>query len=227
MSFCIMVHSLVQSNLYWPASSLLHTLLQRKENPSSIFEYLFDSYKRFNFCSAYGFDLLIQSYVQNRRVLDSVLIVKLMQGCNVFPEVRTLSAVLHGLVKIRQFDMVIRLFDELFSRSGLQPDVYVYTALVRSLLALKEYDSAIEAMSWVEKNGCKLNVVIYNVLIRGLCKGGRVFEAVDVKKALGSKGLGADVVTYCTLLLGLCTVEEFGIARELVDEMLEFGACTE
>ncbi|KAL0390192.1 UNVERIFIED_CONTAM: putative pentatricopeptide repeat-containing protein [Sesamum calycinum] len=223
-SFCLLVHSLVQSKLYWPASSLLQTLLERKEDPSFVFRIFCDSYKRCDFCSAYGFDLLVQSYVQSRRVLDSVLVVKSMKECGLFPEVRTLSAVLNGLIRIRKFDMVLGLFDEMFVRSGLQPDVYVYTAVIRSLCELQDYDRAKEMVSWVEKNGwCKLNVVTYNVLIHGLCKSGRVWEAVEIKKMLAPKALRADVVTYCTLVLGLCKVDEFGIARDLVDEMVEYG----
>ncbi|EYU34904.1 hypothetical protein MIMGU_mgv1a023254mg, partial [Erythranthe guttata] len=209
--------------LYWPASSLLQTLLDREQNHRSavVFRTLFDCYKRFDFYSAYAFDLLIQSYVQSRKVLDSVVVVKSMKECGLFPEVRTVSAVLNGLIRIRRSDMVLVLFDEMFvGNDGLRPDVYVYTAVIRSLCELKDYDRAKEIISSVEKNGdCKLNVVAYNVLIHGLCKSGRVWEAVEIKKTLGFKSLKADVVTYCTLVLGLCRVDEFGLARDLVNEM--------
>ncbi|KAK6163210.1 hypothetical protein DH2020_000074 [Rehmannia glutinosa] len=223
-SFCLLVHSLVQSKHYWPASSLLQSLLERKENPGFVFQNLFDSYKRFDFYSLYGFDLLVQSYVQSRRILDSIMVVRSMKECGLFPEVRTISAVLHGLIRIRRFDMVLGLFDEMFVGYGLSPDVYVYTAVIRSLCELKDYDRAKEIVSWVENSGgCKLNLVTYNVLIHGLCKSGRVSEAVEIKKTLGLKDLRADVVTYCTLVLGLCRVDEFVFARGLVDEMVEYG----
>ncbi|KAL8048644.1 hypothetical protein ABFX02_07G080300 [Erythranthe guttata] len=222
-SFCLLAHSLVQSRLYWPASSLLQTLLDREQNHRSavVFRTLFDCYKRFDFYSAYAFDLLIQSYVQSRKVLDSVVVVKSMKECGLFP----VSAVLNGLIRIRRSDMVLVLFDEMFvGNDGLRPDVYVYTAVIRSLCELKDYDRAKEIISSVEKNGdCKLNVVAYNVLIHGLCKSGRVWEAVEIKKTLGFKSLKADVVTYCTLVLGLCRVDEFGLARDLVNEMVGYG----
>lgn len=41
-------------------------------NYDFIFENLFDSYKRFKFFRLYGFDLLVRSYVRNRRVLAYV-----------------------------------------------------------------------------------------------------------------------------------------------------------
>ncbi|EYU18951.1 hypothetical protein MIMGU_mgv1a0208821mg, partial [Erythranthe guttata] len=226
-SFCLLVHSLVQSRLYWPASSLLQTLLDRERNHQSavVFRNLFDCYKRFDFYSAYAFDLLIQSYVHSRKVLDSVVVVKSMKECGLFPEVRTVSAVLNGLIRIRRSDMVLVLFDEMFvGYDELRPDVYVYTAVIRSLCELKDYDRAKEVITSVENSGdCKLNVVAYNVLIHGLCKSGRVWEAVEIKKTLGFKSLRADVVTYCTLVLGLCRVDEFGLARDLVNEMVDYG----
>lgn len=117
-SFCLLIHSLAHSKLYWPASSLLQTLLQINGEPRSIFRELFDSYRRFDFYSVYGFDLLVQSYLQGRRVSDSVLIVRLMKECDLLPEVRTLSAVLNGLIKMRQFEMAVGLFDEFFCGSS-------------------------------------------------------------------------------------------------------------
>jgi pentatricopeptide repeat protein len=62
--------------------------------------------------------------VQNKRLSDGVLVVKLMKGNKLLPEVRTRNALLNGLVRIRQFDLVLRLFDE-FAISGIRPDVYM------------------------------------------------------------------------------------------------------
>lgn len=155
-SFCILIHGLVQSNLVWPASSVLQTLILRgPNNPTLIFESLMNSYESCNFSSTYGFDLLIQTYVHYKRVLDSVLIVRLMRECRILPEVRTFSAVLNGLIVIKKFNLVLELFDEIVD-VGLRPDVYTYTAVVRSLCELKDFDRAKEIIDLMESNGCEL-----------------------------------------------------------------------
>nr|GMC71374.1 putative pentatricopeptide repeat-containing protein At5g59900 isoform X1 [Ipomoea batatas] len=142
-SFCILVHALVQSNHFWPACSLLQTLLQRGLNPRLVFEELLNSYKRFNFVSSLGFDLLIQSYVQNRKVLDAVLILRLMGECRLMAEFRTLGAVFGGLIRIRRYNIALSLFDEVVGW-GVQPDCYMSTAVVKSWCELKDFDKAKE-----------------------------------------------------------------------------------
>ena len=148
-SFCILIHALVQSSHYWPASSLLQTLLLRGLNPEGLFESFLDSYRRCNVSTTIGFDLLIQTYVQNRREADGLLIVKLMMDCELLPQIRTLSGVLNGLIRIRQFHKVLHLFDETVN-SGLRPDVYVYTAVVQALCELKDFTRAREVIQQIE-----------------------------------------------------------------------------
>lgn len=133
----------------------------------------------------------MHNYVQNKRVLDGVVVVRLMRECKLVPEVRTLNAVLNGLVRIRHFNVVLQLFDE-FVNVGLRPDGYMYTVVVKSLCELKDLHKAKEVIWYAESNGCELSVVTYNVLIHGLCKIQRVWEAVEIKNMLSRKGLKAD-----------------------------------
>ncbi|CAN6894518.1 unnamed protein product [Brassica oleracea] len=45
-SFCVLIHTMVKSNLFWPASSLLQTLLLRRLNPSEDFHALYTCYEK-------------------------------------------------------------------------------------------------------------------------------------------------------------------------------------
>lgn len=113
--------------------------------------------------------------MQNKRVLDGVVVVRLMRECEILAEVRTLNALFNGLVRIRHFNMVLQLFDE-FVNVGLRPDAYMYTAVARSLCELKDVNKAKEVIQYAESNKCELSVVTYNVLIHGLCKCQRARE---------------------------------------------------
>ncbi|GAB2286656.1 hypothetical protein Dimus_021052 [Dionaea muscipula] len=219
-------HHVEKAKLYWPACSVLQTLYHTNSlSPCQVFDEFLRSYRSSQFRCTYGFDLLIKNYVQNRRILDSVTILKCSLQSGVVLEVRTLSAVLHGLVRIRRFNLVVELFSEIANNGDkIQPDVYLYTAVVHSLCELKDIVGAKELVQKVESGGgCQLNLVTYNVLIHGLCKNRRVWEALEVKRFLNQKGLQPDGVTYCTLVLGLCRVEEFGVAVKLIDEMVGLG----
>ncbi|KAK4783599.1 hypothetical protein SAY86_007973 [Trapa natans] len=222
-AFSILIHALVQINLLWPASSLLQTLLLRELNPRELFGELLSWYRKCEFSSSLGFDLMIQVYTQNGRVLDAVLIFKLMvDESNLLPEMRTLSGLLNGLARARQFCLTLELFGYILNL-GLQLDGFAYTAVVRSLCEMKDLIRAEEVVCLMEKSGCELNMVTYNVLINGLCRNQRISDAIRVKNSLSQKGLRADIVTYCILLLGHCRAHEFYHGMELMTEMLGLG----
>jgi hypothetical protein len=77
-----------------------------------VFDKFLESHKQCKFSSTLGFDFLVQSYLQSTRVLDVVIVVKLMLANSLFPEVRTLSTLLNGLLRIRNFLLVWEIFYE-------------------------------------------------------------------------------------------------------------------
>ncbi|XP_047330858.1 putative pentatricopeptide repeat-containing protein At5g59900 [Impatiens glandulifera] len=225
-SFCILIHSLIQSGHVWPASSLLQTLILRGSNePIFVFESLLVALRETNFSSTYGFDLLVQTYLRYKRVLDSVIVVRLMRDFSIKPEARTVSAVLNALIRTKQFELALNLFDEV-STAGLQPDPFMLTAAIKCLCELQDLERAKEMVKEMEEsNVCELNIVTYNILIHGLCKGNRALEAIEIKNNLGRNRLNLkpDIVTYCTLIFGLCSIKELKMAEDLTIEMLELG----
>ncbi|CAN7134166.1 unnamed protein product, partial [Brassica rapa subsp. narinosa] len=87
-SFCVLIHALVQSNLFWPASSLLQTFLLRGLNPSEAFHVLYACYEKCKLgsSSSSSFDLLIQHYVRSRIGLDGVLVFRFMTKVGLLPQ---------------------------------------------------------------------------------------------------------------------------------------------
>jgi pentatricopeptide repeat protein len=74
------------------------------------------------------FVLILEDIVRGNQswkvALDGVLVVKLMKENKLLPKVRTRNALLNGLVRIRQFDLVLQWFDE-FAIARIRPDVYM------------------------------------------------------------------------------------------------------
>jgi pentatricopeptide repeat protein len=87
------------------------------------FDKFLESHKQCKFSSTLGFDFLVQSYLQSTRVLDVVIVVKLMLANSLFPEVRTLSTLLNGLLRIRKFILFWEIFYESVN-AGVKPNPY-------------------------------------------------------------------------------------------------------
>jgi pentatricopeptide repeat protein len=76
------------------------------------FDKFLESHKQCKFSSTLGFDFLVQSYLQSTRVLDAVIV-----------EVRTLSTLLNGLLRIRKFILFWEIFYESVN-AGVKPNPY-------------------------------------------------------------------------------------------------------
>ncbi|PKI36414.1 hypothetical protein CRG98_043196 [Punica granatum] len=216
-SFCILIHALVQSNLFWPASSLLQTLLFRDLSPREVFGELLYWYRECGFSLSLGFDLVIQSYVQNGRALDAVLIFKLMtEESDLLPEMRTLSGLLNGLARARQFHKVVELFDHMLNL-GLEPDVFAYTAVVRSLA--EEFELGVELMNEMLRLGFVPSEAALSGLVEGLRKTGRELDAFDLVIRVGKRGAVPNLFVYNALINSLCRIDKRDDAMSLFKGM--------
>jgi len=88
------------------------------------------------------------------------------KGCR--PNVVSFNTLIKGFFRERKFDVGVAI-------AGIQPDVYMYTVVVRSLC---DFFRAKEMIRRAELNGCDLSVVMYNVLLHGLCKSRRAYSEI-------------------------------------------------
>ncbi|KAI4304644.1 hypothetical protein MLD38_040123 [Melastoma candidum] len=164
------------------------------------------------------------AYVQSGRAVNGAIFLELMAQRGLFPEVRTLSALLNGSDRCRKFKLVVHLL-ECIVWSGVQPDVYVFSVVVRSLCEMRDFVKAKEAISSMEQSGCASSVVPYNVLINGLCKNLRFRDAVDLEEAellsseLKRRGLPFNSVTYSVFINHFYKKEDSDKALQYLYEM--------
>ncbi|KAH0860215.1 hypothetical protein HID58_088476 [Brassica napus] len=99
-------------------------------NPIEAFHPLYTCYEKCKLgsSSSSSFDLLIRHYVRSRKGLDGVLVFRMMKEVSLVPQVRTLSALLHGLVHCRHYGLVMGVFEEMIN-VGVRPDLYIYSGV--------------------------------------------------------------------------------------------------
>ncbi|KAL0750959.1 hypothetical protein Bca101_032962 [Brassica carinata] len=100
-------------------------------NPIEAFHPLYTCYEKCKLgsSSSSSFDLLIRHYVRSRKGLDGVLVFRMMKEVSLVPQVRTLSALLHGLVHCRHYGLVMGVFEEMIN-VGVRPDLYIYSGVI-------------------------------------------------------------------------------------------------
>ncbi|WZZ90434.1 hypothetical protein YC2023_119013 [Brassica napus] len=127
-------------------------------NPIEAFHPLYTCYKKCKLgsSSSSSFDLLIRHYVRSRKGLDGVLVFRMMKEVSLVPQVRTLSALLHGLVHCRHYGLVMGVFEEMIN-VGVRPDLYIYSGVVHCLCELKDLSRAREMIVRMEESGCDLS----------------------------------------------------------------------
>jgi len=85
-------------------------------------------------------------------------------------------------------------------RSGLKPDKFTYTSLIRA--CVQEGDIQ-ELLFDMQEQGVQPDVVMYNTMIRSLCDKYQWFEAKKLVTEMESRGLKPDSKTYGLLMSGL------------------------
>ncbi|MCE2055685.1 hypothetical protein HAX54_043188 [Datura stramonium] len=161
--------------------------------------------------------------------MDSVLIVRLMMEHSLVPEVRTLSTVLNGLIRVRRFDLVLQLFDKAVNW-GVKPDEYIYTAVLKSFERISKLSTLVDEMglflvpreavvSRMLDNKVELTIYPYNSLVNGYCKAGKCSAAESIFNEMIDKGLDSQLLCKpISLIDGYCK-KEIHSAFRLYHEM--------
>ncbi|KAM0013084.1 putative tetratricopeptide-like helical domain superfamily [Helianthus debilis subsp. tardiflorus] len=141
-------------------------------------------------------------------------------------------------------DDALQVFDEMLQRQP-PPNIIQFTKLINSIVKMKQYSTALYAMTISINCHCQLNQVAYgfallatifkqgyspdqatyNTLINGLVLADWVFEAVELfKKLLREKVCEPDQITFGVVINGLCKVGDTSKALELL-RFMESVSC--
>ncbi|XP_021602790.2 putative pentatricopeptide repeat-containing protein At1g12700, mitochondrial [Manihot esculenta] len=98
------------------------------------------------------------------------------------------------MCKVGKINDAKELFSSLFE-IGLQPDVYVYNAIMKGLCQQGLMDEAYKVFKDMEKVGCLPNNCCYNIIIQGFLKHEDLPKASELINEMVDKGFSADAAT--------------------------------
>ncbi|KAJ9556988.1 hypothetical protein OSB04_011602 [Centaurea solstitialis] len=138
----------------------------------------------------------------------------------VVPNVITFSTLLNGLILEDRILEAERLFKKLIKMKLCEPNVVMYSTMIKGLCKVGINDTAIALLRLMDERGCKPNVITYNTIIDSLCKDEMVDDAFKLfNEMILLKGILPDVVTYSSLIRGLCNSGRWDDASKMLREM--------
>ncbi|GBG72449.1 hypothetical protein CBR_g12023 [Chara braunii] len=134
------------------------------------------------------------------------------------PDVRFYSRMMNLMGDANQTEKARELFD-LMKQEGLQPNIYIYTALTRAYGRIGMIWRGIALLQEMKKSiSCKPDIVAYNVLI-GACLRGSFWELAEgLLRDLRSNGLSATTITYNTFI---AAYGKTGMYKEMEEKLME------
>jgi pentatricopeptide repeat protein len=109
------------------------------------------------------------------------------------------NTVINALAKAGKYEESFTAFYTM-KRSGIKPDKYTYTSLVKA--CVQEGDMQ-ELLFDMQEKGVKPDLVMYNFMIKTLCEGGQWYEAKKLVTQMEAAGIAPDSMTYGFLMNGL------------------------
>ncbi|KAJ9556822.1 hypothetical protein OSB04_011436 [Centaurea solstitialis] len=136
------------------------------------------------------------------------------------PDVYTFSTLLNGLILEDRILEAERLFKKLIKGKLCEPNVVMYTTMIKGLCKVGINDTAIGLLRLMDEKGCKPDVMTYSTIIDSLCKDKMIDDALKLfNEMILHKGILPDVVTYSSLIRGLCSSGDMRKAKEIFDLM--------
>lgn len=109
------------------------------------------------------------------------------------------NTIIGALVKMGRSEDAFAMLDRM-KRSGLKPDKFTYTSLIRACV----HEGDIQELLFdMKEQNVQPDVVMYNTMIRSLCDKYQWYEAKNLITEMESRGLQPDSKTYGLLMSGL------------------------
>ncbi|XP_012845016.1 PREDICTED: putative pentatricopeptide repeat-containing protein At1g12700, mitochondrial [Erythranthe guttata] len=147
---------------------------------------------------------------------DTVFLIRKMMRMRPRPSVFELTKQLQVIVKMKQYSVALKLFDEM-RQWGAPVNVYTMNILINCCCHLRWVDFSFAVFGSFLKHGYEPNVTTFNTLLKGLFLDGNVAEAEKLfKKILTLKLCEPDDVTILTVIDELCKAGRVHTARDLL-----------
>ncbi|MFS7928010.1 putative tetratricopeptide-like helical domain superfamily [Helianthus anomalus] len=168
----------------------------------------------------YSISIAIKCCCRMSRTNDGFALLASCFRRAVVPNVYIFSTLLDGLVIEDRILEAEIFFKKLIKQRLCEPDVVMYSTMIKGLCKVGNNDNAIGLLRLMEERGCKPNVVVYSTIVDSLCKDKMIDDAFKLfKEMVFHKGIPTNVITYNSLIHGLCNLCRWDEVSKLLKEM--------
>lgn len=136
---------------------------------------------------------------------------------------KSLSTLLLGYFRNRQFDLVIKTFNGAQKQLGVVPGIVSYNVLIQTLCQKNDLETARNVIDEMSEKGITPDIISFNTLLSGFLKNGEDDQFDEILEQILSAGLEPNVVTYNCRISKFCRNSETFKAQEVLDVMISKG----
>ncbi|CAL9090174.1 unnamed protein product, partial [Musa acuminata var. zebrina] len=211
-------------------SSSPYTDVEGINGPPEIFRTLSRTYHAFD-SAPFVFDLLVQAYLQVKRLDRAVQIVRILRSRGIQPSIGTSNALIRSVSRAKGSDAGFQIYNHIFKpepagcdgvgvKLRVSPNVGTFNTLLLALHREGNLERPKEIRDEMESVGCDPNVFTYSILMAGYCDEGMMDSARGLWEEMAAKGIKPDIMSFNTLISGYCKVEEMERAEDLYRQMI-------
>jgi pentatricopeptide repeat protein len=138
----------------------------------------------------------------------------------------TLNTVIDVMIESGNFDLAWKYFDEMESNYGIEPDIYTYSTLLKSIKNYqpdeKNIERAFEILKIVKLSktkGIRPDEILYNCIIDTCVKYNKMEQATAVFSDMKDAGISPSKITYAIMIRGYGNSFELENAFQIFEEM--------
>jgi pentatricopeptide repeat protein len=154
------------------------------------------------------------------------IIMKEIEKRQLKPNDITLNTVIDIMVENGNFDLAWKYFDEMESNYGIEPDIYTYSTLLKSIKNYqpdeKNIERAFEILKIVKLSktkGIRPDEILYNCIIDTCVKYNKMEQAKAVFSDMKDAGISPSKITYAIMIRGYGNSFELERAFDIFEEM--------
>ncbi|KAF9901874.1 hypothetical protein BX616_002106 [Lobosporangium transversale] len=165
-----------------------------------------------------SFNHLMQAYAKSDQLKKAHNTIELMLKNGLTPSTSAYSSLMEIHARRRDVASAFKVFEAL--KQHHNPDVDVFTNLIKGCLRAGEYDLGWKVFEQMQRSGATPDESTYNLMIHACAKTDQVEKALDIFKTYPSRGLHPTEATFSSLIYA-CAMrpQYFATAFALLNEM--------
>ena len=144
---------------------------------------------------------------KNEVILKTEKVIKHMSQNEARPNDITLNTIIDIMVDSKNFDQAWKYFDEMEIKYQIEPDIYTYSTLIKSIKNYEPDNKNIERVFEILKKiklsttkGIKPDEILYNCILDTCVKYGRIKQAEKIYTDMTEAGITPSKITYAIMI---------------------------